>query len=194
MDNLIDEQQTISNPLEFKEGIGGNVDPLRLDIEDDELIKIIDQRLKTSEKYFDSKYNLKERRTKNEKFLFGRQVDDLEKDGKLKDYETRSSDNALYEIEASLKPLAMSKLPDMIVTSGVEGNQKSQKTADDLSIAINDFSKQREIRQTLGIAFKHLPIYFTAVIKARWNAQKQDFEFINVPPEYIIADHTSSSK
>src|SRR3990167_562545 len=194
MENPIDEQQMVSNSLDFKEGLIGNIDPLRLDIEDDELIKIIDQRVKTSEKYFESKYNLKERRTKNEKFLFCRQVDDLEKDGKLKDYETRSSDNALYEIEASLKPLAMSKLPDMIVTAGVEGDQERDKTADDLSIAINDLNKQREIRQTLGIAFKHLPIYFTAVIKARWNAQKQDFEFINVPPEYIIADHTATGR
>ena len=48
MENPIDEQQMVSNSLDFKEGLIGNIDPLRLDIEDDELIKIIDQRVKTS--------------------------------------------------------------------------------------------------------------------------------------------------
>lgn len=196
MDNL-DSQQIISNTLPFKEGIGEHSDPMTLDIPDDELVKIVDERIKTSEKFYENKYNLKSRREKNETMLFGRQIQALEKERKLKDYETRSSDNALYEIEASLKPLAMSKLPDMIVTSGVEGDEKRKKSAEDLTIAVNDTTKRRETREVLSLGFKHLPAYFTAVLKARWDSSvdnQGDRVFEIIHPEYIVADHTATNK
>jgi len=190
-----DAQEQVSNPLDFDQSYVQITDPLQLDIDDVELEKIVDERIKASEKFYEEKYNLTARRKKNETYLFGRQVGEKEKDGKLKDYETRSSDNAIYEIESSLKPLAMSKLPDIIVTPGGEDPER-QQSAKDLSIVVDDINKKRRQRMILGLGFKHLPAYFTAVLKARWNSElgsDGDYCFDIIQPEYIIADHTAST-
>lgn len=192
-----DSQQMVSNPLVTTDGVVELASPLALNIDDKELVKIVKERIEASEKFYESKYNLKQRREKNERFLFGRQVAALEQQGKLKDYEARSSDNVLYETEGSLKALATSKLPDIIITAGVEGDPKRDQSAKDLSIAVNDTNKQRELREEVGLGFKHLPSYFTAVLKARWVANKGehgDFEFKIINPDYIIASHTATSK
>ena len=45
----------------------------------------------------------------------------------------------------------------------------------------------------LGIAFKHLPVYFTGIIKARWNPELGkygDYVFENVHPDFVDIDET----
>ena len=200
MDNsnsyLDDEQTLVGNTLSFNTDTIDIADPLSLDIDDKELDLIVDRRIKDSQQFYEEKYNLKARREKNEMYLFGRQVADKEKQGKLKDYETRSADNALYEIESSLKPLAMSKLPDIIVTPGGEDPER-QQSAKDLTLVVDDMNKKREQREILGLGFKHLPVYFTAVLKARWNPEygtDGDYCFNIVHPEYVVVDHTCTSR
>jgi hypothetical protein len=187
-----DEQQLISSAQLTEEGVVTTQDPLALDIKDEELVKIIDDRIDASKKFFDQKYNLTERRNKNELYLFGRQLDNKEKKNELKLYEARHLHNVLYEIESSLKPLAMSHLPDMLVLPGSEEPQK-QKTAKDLSMAINDTNKKRRQRQVLALGFKHLPVYFSGVIKVRWNSEEDDFCFENPHPSMIVVDHTAKT-
>lgn len=192
-----DAQQQVYNPYVFQDDVLQISDPLELKIDDEELVRIVDQRIKDSEGFFEKNYNLKERRKKNETYLFGRQLGVLEANNSLKDYETRSSYNVLYEIESSLKPLAMSKLPDIIVTAGDEKDPKRKQSAKDLSMAIDDTNKKREQRTVLGLGFKHLPVYFTGVLKTRWDASRgKDGEFVFevIPPEYIVADHTTQSR
>lgn len=192
-----DPMQQVKDTLHFDEQTITIASPLALDIPDKDLEEIVSKRIEESEKFFNEKYNLRERREKNETYLFGRQIAELESKGKLKDYETRSAINAIYEIEASLKPLAMSKLPDIIVTAGSEGDDKKRITSEQLTKVVDTTNKKREQRQVLGMAFKHLPVYFTAVVKVFWNAQKGkdgDYEFINVNPNYIVVDHTATSR
>lgn len=191
-----DPEQQVFNPINFDGGVVQIADPLKLDIPDIELEEVVGKRIELSQKFFEEKYNLSVRREKNEKYLFGRQIAELEQQGKLKDYESRSSYNVLYEIEASLKPLAMAQLPDIMVTPGTEDEEK-QQAARDLSIAVDSMNKKRHQREILGLAFKHLPVYFTAVIKARWDAEiglDGDFTFDTINPNYIIVDHTATSR
>ncbi len=191
-----DEQANVQNTLTPNDHLMDHADPIALDISDEKLVQVVEGRIDASKKWFDEKYNLTNRRQKNEKYLFGRQVDDAIKQKKLKDYETRSADNALYEIESSLKPLAMSKLPDIIVTPGQEDPER-EASAKDLSTAIDTQNKKREQREVLGLAFKHLPTYFTAIIKARWDSEKGkhgDYRFDIIHPEYVVVDHTAVSR
>lgn len=185
----------VSYPIRAEEGIREIADPLSLDIEDDELVKIIDKRIDDSKNFYRSKYDLFNRRKKMEMYLFGRQIADKEKRNELKPYESRNLDNVLYEIEASIKPLAMSKLPDMMVMPGSNDEQKEQ-TAEDLTRVINDDLHKRQNRKVLALAFKHLPVYFTGVIKARWdptNGKSGDYVFDIVHPDNIIVDHLCTS-
>jgi molybdopterin converting factor small subunit len=193
--NSQDEQQQIKSLSVPEEGVIENADPLFLDIPDEELVKIIDQSKETNDAFYEKNYNLTSRRKKNKTYLLGRQLDDKEKNKEFKNYEARSLNNVLYEIETSLKPLAMSHLPDMIVLPGSEEPDK-QKTATDLTIAINDTNKKRSQRKALALGFKHLPAYFTACIKAVWDpsiGKNGDFKFINVHPNFIVADHNAKT-
>lgn len=190
-----DEQQQIKSLNVPEEGVIENADPLFLDIPDDELVKIIDQSKDNNESFYETNYNLTARRKKNKTYSLGRQLDDKEKNKEFKKYEARSLNNVLYEIESSLKPLAMSHLPDMIVLPGSEEPEK-QKTAEDLTKVINDTNKKRSFRKTLAIGFKHLPVYFTACIKAVWDpsiGKNGDFKFVNVHPNFIVADHNAKT-
>jgi hypothetical protein len=189
----LDEQQGIKSLSVVKEGVIANADPLSMDIPDEELVKIIDQRIEASKDFYEDKKNLKVRREKNVTYLFGRQIDDKEKREELKKYETRFLDNVIYEIETSLKPLAMSHIPDMIVLPGAEDDERKQ-SAKDLTTAINDTNKKRKQRRSVALGFKHLPVYYTACLKARWDAslgEYGDFRFDIVHPNLIVQDHTA---
>jgi hypothetical protein len=185
------KEASIENSLQPKDGIVQEADPLLLPVEDAELVKVLNERIKTSERFFNGeKYQLNVRRARNEKYYLGRQIQTLEKNMKYRAYEARYKDNALYEIEASIKPVALSRLPDMLVTPGAESPQ-SQKTAQDLTEVVNNDIKKRENRKVLSLAFKHVPVYYTGIIKCVWNPQKGehgDYEFINVHPENMIID------
>lgn len=201
MDPLLFEnitgQENSDNPIVTQRYLGEPTDPLALEIDDDELIKILDEKVKTDKKFWNGgKYNLATRRRRMENALFGRNISEMERLNQLKRYEARYSNNKLYEIEASLKPVAMSKLPDMLVTPGTE-TPESEKSAEDVSKAINDDLKTRKNREVLGLGFKHLPVYFTAIVKARWNpelGEDGDYEFVNVHPDRIILDSTATTK
>lgn len=185
----------VNYTLNPNEGIQEVADPLALDIDDEQLVKIIDRRIKDSRRFFSTKYNLYERRRKNETYLFGRQIAEQEAKHLLKIYEARYLDNALYEIEASIKPLAMNKLPDLIVSPNNE-TEEAKDTAESVSQVVDADIKKRNNRVVLGIAFKHLPVYFTGVIKARWNPELGkygDYQFEVVHPDMIDIDHTCAT-
>jgi len=170
------------------------LDPLSLDIPDEDLSEIYDKLLTDSQSYFKSTMDLYTRREKNEKFAFGYQVEDIEEEEHvLKDYESRFMDNVIYEIEATIKPLAMSRLPDLIVTPGQPNNDQSKLMADSVGKAVDSDIKSRQNRKVLGLAFKHLPVYLTSVIKARWDNELDDYVFECINPKLIDVDNNAPS-
>jgi hypothetical protein len=169
------------------------LDPLALDIEDGELAENIDARIKASHDFYDAAdFDLYTRRETNELYYFGRQIVERERKGLIKPYESRFQDNVLYEIEATLKPLAMTRFPDLLVTPGND-SEESVLMADELSKAIDTDIKERDNRRVLGMAFKHLPVYFMGCIKAIWNPEIDDYQFLCIHPSLIEVDHTSPS-
>lgn len=185
------KETSISNKLESRDGVVEVHDPLSIDIEDDELVKIVEKRHESYRKLFDGeKYQLSARREKNEMYLMGRQIASNEKESKLRRYEARYQDNVLWEIEQSIEPVAMSRMPDMIALPGSE-SQESNETAKQVSIIVDSDIKKRENRTVLSMAIKQLPVYFTAFIKCQWNPQlgiDGDYEFVNVHPDNMFFD------
>jgi len=165
------------------------LDPLELAIPDEELVDIIDKRINESRIFYEESYDLYSRRRKNEMYYFGRQIAQRERDRDLKSYESRFQDNVLYEIESTIKPLAMSRLPDLMVTPGNDSDE-SVLMAQEVSKAVDTDIKDRENRKVLGLAFKHHPVYFTGCIKVRWNPEIDDYVFECIHPDEIDIDHT----
>lgn len=177
------------------EEVGQLTDPLALDIENKDTIDIIDKRIKDSRDFYSKEYNLYELRKKNEVYRFGRQIMELEKADKLKGYETRTLDNVIYEIERSMKPLALSQLPDLIVSPGANTDQ-SKLLAEMITKVVNSDLQKEENRKVLGMAWQHRPVYRVGIIKCVWNPQAfgglGDYEFIYVHPDAVDFDYTAT--
>lgn len=180
-------------PARAKEGLfNKEADPLSLDIEDDDLISNFDKRLSETREYYKQQFDLYNRRMTNELYYFGRQLVEKDKAHLLKDYESKFHDNVLYEIAATLKPLAMSRLPDLIVTPGND-SEEAKLMSQEISKVIDTQIKERENRQVLGMAFKHRSVYFTGIIKVRWNPEVSDYVFECIHPDLVDVDYTSPS-
>lgn len=200
MDDKLEQQMTLPDPLETilhaDERAFAPTDPLALDIDDKKLVEIIDKRIKASRTFFASKkYNLYDRRRKNEMYILGRQINSKEERAELKIYESRFMDNALYEIESTIKPIALQQMPDLLITPDND-SPDARKTAETLTKALDTQIKSRQNRIALGIAFKHVPIGFVGWIKAEWNPEKGkygDFEFRPIHYDYMDFDQTAQS-
>ena len=149
--------------------------------------------MEDNKKKFDSELDLTKRRKENEKYYFGRQLKEKEKKGDVKVYQSKYINNEIWESEAHLKPLALSKLPDFKVITTTETDE-SKKTAKDLTEVVDTDMKTRKRREVLGLGFKHNPVYFVGVIKAIWDFQKNDYDFIIVHPDNIIFDFYAGTK
>lgn len=165
-------------------------DPLALEIPDIDLVRIIDQRIEDSQKFFKGK-DLYTRRKKNETYVLGRQLRNKEKENKIKPYEARVLDNALYEIEQSLLPIAMGNMPDMIVYDPKTDGES--KEAEDITKFVDEMVRKRNIRTALSTAFRHHPVYFTGILKVRWNPEINDMEVLCIHPNKMDIDHTATS-
>lgn len=168
-------------------------DPLKLDLKDEDIVEVIDSMIKDSRRFFKRK-KLYERRKKNEDYYLGKQTERLEEEHKLKKYNARYQDNVIFEAEGTLKAVAISRVPDLLIKPGND-TEESRKIAEELTDVINSRMRKRENRTVLGRAYSHRPIYFTGVVKPRWDSEKGkhgDYVFENVHPNNIDIDHTAS--
>lgn len=183
-------KEKVNSPIPI-EDVGEVTDPLALDIPDEKLIKIVDKWIEDTRHFYKEEYDLYEVRKRNETYRFGRQVAQLIKQKKLKDYEARVLDNVLYEIETTEKPLALSQLPDLIVSPGTNTDE-SKKLAEMITQVVNSDLQKEQTRKVLGMAWQHRPVYRVGVIKCVWNPQLfggiGDYEFIFVHPDAIDLD------
>lgn len=166
-------------------------DPLSLKIDDNVWLKVVKEKIELNEKELESKHHLKERRERHQKYYLGKQVDIKDQ----KDYEGKWLDNIIWESERQIKAISVSKMPDFIVTPGIEG-EDSQKTAEDVSKVIDARSKKRERRQVLTMAFKREPIDLVGVIKWFWNPElgkHGDIDYDWVLGEDIVIDAFSKT-
>lgn len=171
--------------LEAHEGIVQESDPLHLDLEDDEFVQVLDQRISDSKTYYEGK-KLKQRQDTNLKYYLGEQLG-ADK-SKLGDWQIPFVENVVYEGIRRIKPIATSRLPDMTVKSSEKIDEARAMT--DL---VNTDIKKRRNRKLLGMAHVQERLFFYAVIKARWNPELDrdgDYEFLNVYPQNIVWDHT----
>ena len=137
-----------------------------------------------------SKWNI------NERFIFGRQVQDGEYRGvdkvrTIKSYQIPFVDNVIKEGEDTLRPLVLSRTPDFIVKPGVKDNDLSSQTAEAVTDMVNKVLTSRDLKKVLTKGFRHHPIYYTGVIKWRWDPQKGkngDIVFEVIHPRNIRFD------
>ena len=165
-------------------------DPFKLELLDEEFVDVIDQRIADSTAYYNKKH-LKERQIKMREYYVGQQGVTTDPK-KLPKYATPYLENIIFGGISRQKPIALSRLPDMVVKAG-DGGKVSRDSAETLTDLMNTDIKTRQRRRVLGRAFKEQPLNLYAVIKCRWNEElgyDGDYEFVNVHPDNVNWDHT----
>ena len=160
---------------------------LELDIPDSDLIRVLDMKQRESEDFFDNKLDLDKRRKKNNDYWRGKQIDY----GMFHKWQVPYVDNVIYRDVETIIPIAISKVPDIIVSPASEDPEKI-KRAKALQKVLDFTVKQRHVRQVLRKATRHSLLDFIFVIKARWDKIKQTFVFEAVQPNKLILDHTAT--
>src|SRR5258708_21311724 len=174
-----------------QESITDFLDGINLNIEDKDLSGILEKYLESSDNYYKYKKKINEKREKNKDYLMGKQWDE----GELQTYNARYMDNLIYEGESLIKPISFSKLPDVSLTSG-SNDERAKQDAKDLGRFFTDETKKRSEKQTLELAFKHIPVDYIGVIKARWNPElgkNGDYEFIHKLSKNMHYDPNATS-
>ncbi len=193
MADVIDQQ----NRFTPETGVIPTLSPLSVEINDDRLLEYITNLESQADTHWNAPgpdgINLKERRKQNIKYLYGKQL--LGRD--LKKWESEFLDNVIKESEDMLKALATSKMPDIVVQAGGIGKTEERElTADLLSKTFDKYINDDQQKLDLGMMFKHMPAYFIAVRKWRWDASKNrmgDYVEEVINPDHILVDHTALS-
>lgn len=175
-----------NTPYNSTDGVVEQTDPLYLDLDGDTLLKWLKQTREASQKYWNGEtHNIKNRQERNFRYYLGNQIDDKN----WRDDEIRYVDNILFESLSIKKPIALSRLPDLIVSPGND-SPESKEVAEAVTRIINNDIKKRENRQMLGVAYKHRPIFLAGVLKAIWNPERETWQFLFRNPMRMVFDHT----
>jgi len=161
------------------------IDPLHLDLDQDQILKALKSNIRASITFYKSR-DLYAKQEKNVKYYLGDQKA-YNASNKSKEYK----ENVIYEGVSRQKPIELSRLPDLTVKPGND-TAESKETATKISEVINSDVRQRKNRKLLGLAIKQEPLYYFSVIKARWNPEIGmfgDYEFVSVHPNNIVWDH-----
>ena len=180
-------QPSFTDDKRTEERLIARSNPLNLDIPDNELIFNINQKIDASQKFYDKK-EIPARRKRNREYLFGNQL----RTDQLKYYNAQYVDNIIYEAEGTIKPISLSRLPDLLAKAGDEADPDKQTTGRKMTKLINNDIRKRENRQVLGLAFRHHPAYFIGAVKAVWDpkmGRKGNYRFKVVHPENLVLDH-----
>jgi len=170
-----------------------NLDPLSIDIKDEEFAQVVRTRREAAQSWYKNNKDLYDRQKLNKVMYLGIQ----DRDREWKKYESKFQDNLIYEGEAYIKPIALSRLPDLLVDPGGGNSGEEIKVAtDELTEMLNTSIREREHRRALSLSFKHVPLYYAGVIKAVWNPKKGrygNYEFVVVHPDNIVFDTVRSN-
>lgn len=179
-------------PIQAKEYIVETKDVLDLGEEDSQMIQIADNYAQKAKSYY-AQIRLKDRQDRNFSYLFAREGNSIDN---LLNKRSIYADNVLYEIESTLKPLATSKDPDILVYPASDDPEKV-KSSEDLTLALQHSINTRDLKEIKAMAFKHLPVYFIGAVKYRWNPQKGkngDYEFMVVHPQNLVLDNNAKGR
>ena len=158
---------------------------LDFDISDTDLIRVLD--LKESEAFkLTDKIRLTERRKDNNDYWQGKQIDRK----MLYNWQVPYVDNVIFRDTETILPIAVSKVPDILVSNPSEDQQKRQR-AEKLQQVLDFRVKSHYVRAVLRKMARHVILDFVGIVKCRWDRVKQTFVFDAIRPSNVDLDPTA---
>ena len=100
-------------------------------------------------------------------------------------------DNVIYRDVETVIPIAVSRVPDIVVSSANDDPEKIKRAQKTQSV-LNFNTKSRYMRDVLRKMGRHEMLDFVGIIKPRWDRVKQMPIVEAVSPKKVILDHTAS--
>ena len=172
-----------------KEGVSVETSPLTLNIDDALLLEIIEQRMKSSNKYYDDELKISDRTKLNEKFWLG---DQLPTD--LAPHLEPYKDNIIWQDSEKRIELASGRMPDIILTPAAD-NEVKRERAKMLEKQLQIIFSSGKMKRIIKDGLRQHGIYLLSAIKCRWDPNKGengDFVFELVRPNRFGLDHTGT--
>lgn len=176
-EELVPNKNVVASP---QEAPITRLDYLTLNVDDTELIKRINFRIEDAKAEF-AKLKIDDRRKENLDYLIGNQLPT-----NLKTWQSKFVDNVIYESEGSIKPIAMSSLPDLLIEGN--GTPESAESAKVLTNHINNDLRSHEKRKVLSRSLRHHPVYLIGVLKCVWKSDLNEYVFESILPSNIVLD------
>ena len=158
---------------------------LDFNISDTDLIRVLDLKENEAAKLTD-KIRLTERRKDTNDYWQGKQIDKK----MLYNWQVPYVDNVIFRDTETILPIAVSKVPDIIVSNPSEDQQKRQR-AEKLQQVLDFRVNSRYVRAVLRKTARHVLLDFIGIIKCRWDRIKQTFVFEAIRPSNVILDPTA---
>ena len=176
-----------------REEIIQDIDPLTLDLPDDEVVSVLDNSIELSRSYYKAK-RLAQRQDKLLSYYLGQQFLMGENGQPIVDswLKVPYVENIVYEAIRRTLPIVLSQLPDVTVGSSSDDEQMI-KNADILEDKLNTDAQKGDMSNVLGLAVVHEQLFLYSVTKAVWNTElgdDGDYQFLNKYPRNIVWDHT----
>lgn len=180
-------QTEITDQVELQKEEISNIHPsLNVEIEDQQLVRLIDQRVKADEAFYD-KLKIKERRKRNEEFWLGKQLEDANID---KTWQLGYIDNIIWQDLETRCALAATRIPDITVIPPDESKELKDR-AKNVEQAVDIRINSDSIRRLIKDGIRHNALFFTGTVKCRWDesiGDKGDFVFELVDPKKMSMD------
>jgi len=185
-------QQELQDPTEVKQEEISLIHPsLNIDIEDNLLIRLIDQRIKADDEYYNGKLKLDKRRKKNEEYWLGKQIESGNLD---ESWQIPYVDNIIWQDLETRCALAATRIPDVIIVPSDDepfARDRAKKLEQGLEVRLNN----DDIKRLVKDGIRHNQLDFIGIVKIRWNdsiGENGDYVYELVDPKKIGFDHKAT--
>lgn len=156
------------------EEVGEIMDVLKLDMDDEDLLKLRDEYERKHAGY----YPKIETRAKNNKNYYAGKEYRMGSGG--------ASSNLIFEAEETFLPKALAKNPEPVVWS--DNTPEGEQASSQIKAILQYKSDTMVLRKKLGIVLRHWSIYFTGIVKYGWDKKSKDFTLQVRNPKNFVWD------
>lgn len=159
-------EDTTVDDLEGREGVAQTQETFALELKDDEITTVLDQRINDSRAFFNNSnsFNLKERRLRNNRFVMGDHWHDVGYLGQGIPY----VQNEIFTAEQVISAYVTSRLPELEVYPA-EDKPESRRLAQNVSSMIRYWAEEHDLQGILGNVVLAMLNDYIGLIELEWD-------------------------
>lgn len=168
-----------SDKKETIEGVLNKAPELKLEMSDEELLKLSKKWKESWNKYY---IEIKQKQEENEKYWLGQHYNKV----LYKDQKRPIQDNALFEAIETFLPKATSKNPEPMVSA--DNTEEGEGLAKTVQMFLQYLADYLRLKLRIKRTVRFWALYRLGVIKVSWSEKKSDIKLDVLRPQKLILD------